>query len=1494
MTEASTGQHGDGGSGGGGRGRGGGKGQKSRGGRGGRGGRGKKNNKGNDKKDANNKDDGVNNNANKNANHKGGDGGKNTARANNNNNKGGAESNKNNNRNRRRNNQNKNKKGDDKKQRDPPTPKITKEEKERLEKELQKQKEEEAKLKRLEEEEMALQALREIRERAEKELNDRYQEAIGYLRSVIETRKAHKANRDVMSTDYVVTSRKEFEAKKKSLKSDLKKCTAFVKKIKTGGAWSMTPDALVKDASSLNLSRYVEEVVAAVLEAKLKLTDLPVVLSLCKNMNLRYPSFLSALMAGLWSVVHNKPTDADTSKLRRVYVRLLTELLLNGLATETKPLMKLIAEVSGGKDGSYTVTDPSLVVAFVKASGLEILGTEPTSVQKYSKLIQVEITKKEEQEEDRTTEGDSNASILISDKDAAEGKSLLAEVDQLSSERAVSLEISKKFLGHCIGAYDFLSKSLVNTDAKLQKMEKRCEQDRLLAGSLTEGREKGLQDARKLRDSLDKSVEAMSDILDLPLPKLEKEAEEETEGGTGVEVWTKDGSDETNDFGPFDDEETRAFYCDIPDFLTTVPPALIGLSPEEIEKRKDINQSKFGSAFGEDNDTDGDAITAEVAASSEAELEAAEQEEDKESTDHKEESKEENKDTPHYKLMVLLEQELPECSRREQIDEISEKFCTNHGSSKNARKRLSETLFHVPRARLDLLPYYSRMAATLGRVWPDIGDSLLIDLEQQFHGQAKFKKNQNIESRMRTARYIGELTIFRMAPPIVALRCLRRCTDDFTGGNVDVACCLLESCGRYLYRLPHTNKKLSNIMETMQRLSKAKRLEERYLALIKSAMFTVKPPPSGSKKEVKEYTPLEGYLRHILMVGLQPTESSISFVSKQLLRFPWADPSMQCGALVCKVMLKACRVGRYRSIHAVANVAAKLRRQKPEVCIRLLDMVVEELQWSIEHPAFKDQQRTLTVARLLGELYVTSLASGQLILQQLYQFINFGHKIPEGLREASEKAIALSESAVESLPVLKSASGVSQVILEDEEMDQDDMEAKEEEEIVEEVQPVSVSIHSKFDPRVFSDLDPPNSVFRIKLVCVLLEVVSKTLVTRNNVPKIEAFLASFQRYLFTKTTLPTEVEFALLDTFDIIDSQWRSMLKDKKKKYVGDADRSQGFRRYPTWLDAHNVTISNEEIEASIESRAHARLEALAGNSAVAAEVGATDLLNDEDELEEEDYDSDAMSVDTKDSDDDSMSDEEGDDEDGSRNHEESSLEGDDLDEDSEESDDEDSEEEFDEEAYMRQLEEEAFEAELRRLTMDALEKGKSTSRGGKVSDTMVSGSQFIKKKQSDTTTASVPNFALGGMEGIKFNLLKKGNKGKMEAKQFFVPKDTNLAAVATKQDDEAAREHDMIKARVLQYEAESAVSDGNVYLEQQKLQVIRNRPLSMEEIDKNFGTTRGNLVNAPNKKTPPTGSNQSGGRGGRGYSSFGRGGGNFFERGGGRGRGRSSGRGLV
>lgn len=728
--------------------------------------------------------------------------------------------NHNNNNNNNNANTNKNKGGKEQK---PIEPQLTSEERQKQEEQRKQAERVEAERKRLEAEQKALEAARAARAKAKEELNAKIKEANEYLQALVDSSTMHKENRAALCAESLKEARKAFEDNKKTLKSDLKKCTTFVKKIKGGTAWSMKPDDIVRDVATLNLSRYVEEVVAAILEGNIKVTDIPVVLALCKAMHHRYSDFLPNLTQGLWTVITSKNSD-ETSKNRRIYVRIVTEFLLNGFTTETKPLLKLITEATGGKDGNYAVTDANVVVAFVKAAGFEIFGIVPEAVGRYTKLIDEEDIKLVAHQKEMTDKTDEelgrDETVLASSKLVSEGKTYIAKLSVLLAERAVSEDVSKDFLTHCKGAFNTLASSLVATHGKLQKMEKRCEQDRLLSGALTDNREKGLADAQKLKESLLRSVETLSDILDLPMPKLQQEENEEAEtGGVGLELWTKGGGEDGADYGPFDDEETRIFYCDIPDFLTTVPPALLGLSQDEIEKRKGENLVKFGSGF----DTvpeEAESENADVAASSEEQLEAAEQGEIKE-TEGKD-ATDQNKDTPHYKLMVLLEQEMPECCRREQVDDLAEKFCTNHGSSKNSRKRLTQTLFLVPRTRLDLLPYYSRMAATLSRVWGDIAESLVTDLEQQFHGQAKYKKNQNIESRLKTARYIGELTKFRLAPPMVAFRCIRRCLDDFTGGNVDVACCLLESCGRYLYRLKHTNEKLTSLMDAMMRIGKAK------------------------------------------------------------------------------------------------------------------------------------------------------------------------------------------------------------------------------------------------------------------------------------------------------------------------------------------------------------------------------------------------------------------------------------------------------------------------------------------------------------------------------------------------------------------------------------------------------------------------------------------------------------------------------------------------
>jgi len=509
----------------------------------------------------------------------------------------------------------------------------------------------EAERARQQEEQKAAETAKQALLQQQEDLNHKVSEACDALAAVAATTLLHKESRDSLQAETLAKARHDFEASKKKLKSDLKKCTAFVKKIKSGSAWSMRPADIERDVSTLNLTRYVEEVAAALTEAKLKVADLPVVVALCRAMHVRYDAFLPSVLPTMWNTIHGKATE-DTAKLRRLYLRLFTEFLLNGIVTETKQLVKTIAEATGGADGSYNVTDATLVMSFVRAAGFEILGTIPQSIQDDLDLLKCEAQRAEQNaaaaektgDADKTT--DMQESIVISTELAKKARASIAQVEAVLGERAVPEPVTEVFATNCIGAYEYLATSLVATHDKLQKLEKRCEQDRLLSGSLTEAREQGLTDARKLLESLQKSVEVLADVLVQPLPVLEEEKDEgEGDGsGVGLELWTKEG--EGTDFGPFDDEETRAFYCDIPDLLTTIPLVLLGMTQDNVDRLQAENLRKYGE--------ESEAVIEEEADSSETLVATSEADFDaEEAAGEEEQAAEEEGETKAGELRIL-------------------------------------------------------------------------------------------------------------------------------------------------------------------------------------------------------------------------------------------------------------------------------------------------------------------------------------------------------------------------------------------------------------------------------------------------------------------------------------------------------------------------------------------------------------------------------------------------------------------------------------------------------------------------------------------------------------------------------------------------------------------------------------------------------------------------------------------------------------------------
>lgn len=69
-------------------------------------------------------------------------------------------------------------------------------------------------------------------------------------------------------------------------------------------------------------------------------------------------------------------------------------------------------------------------------------------------------------------------------------------------------------------------------------------------------------------------------------------------------------------------------------------------------------------------------------------------------------------------------------------------------NNKGNRKRLALALFKVPRTRLDLLPYYARLVATLDPAMPDIAEELVGHLEGEFRFFIRKKLQDNIESKV--------------------------------------------------------------------------------------------------------------------------------------------------------------------------------------------------------------------------------------------------------------------------------------------------------------------------------------------------------------------------------------------------------------------------------------------------------------------------------------------------------------------------------------------------------------------------------------------------------------------------------------------------------------------------------------------------------------------------------------------------------------------------
>lgn len=337
---------------------------------------------------------------------------------------------------------------------------------------------------------------------------------------------------------------------------------------------------------------------------------------------------------------------------------------------------------------------------------------------------------------------------------------------------------------------------------------------------------------------------------------------------------------------------------------------------------------------------------------------------------------------------------LPNCVNRELIDNAAIDFLVTLNNKHN-RKKLVRALFGVNRTRLDLLPFYARFVAILYPAVPEVANDLCQMLRQDFKYHVRKKDQINIESKIKVVRYIGELVKFNLYSKIEGLYCLKVLLHDFSHHHIEMACNLLEVCGRFLFCSADSHQRTKVYLEQMMRKKAVMALDSRYVTQIENAYYYVNPPDVAPVSK-KERPVMHQFIRKLLYQDLQ--KNNTDKVMRLMRKLDWGSEETVAYAIKC---LMGAHNVKYLNIRCLANLLAGLVAYQEEVGTRVVDGVLEDIRLGMEVNSPKFNQRRVAQVKYLGELYNYRMVESADIFKVLYSIITFGvtmdHNVPSPL-----------------------------------------------------------------------------------------------------------------------------------------------------------------------------------------------------------------------------------------------------------------------------------------------------------------------------------------------------------------------------------------------------------------------------------------------------------------------------------------------------------------
>ncbi|KAF3937458.1 hypothetical protein ABW19_dt0209589 [Dactylella cylindrospora] len=803
-----------------------------------------------------------------------------------------------------------------------------------------------------------------------------------------------------MASTTEARSRKHVFPVKPPLDTSFKKNTTVIKRFRT----SLTPEntsSLLKEISTVSLEKYLPEVISAVSEGLLKVKvvgDINTAVEVVSALHQRFGKAFTPFI--VWNIakglatpgkeqLRNLPAEQrekeESGRLarQRVLLRVATELWLVGVVRtlEDAANPEESAAAAGGsksadsnkKQATITISksgddEPLPLEALKDILSRDREGVNLPLVVLFIKNFAWDVLGVKARTTSRKGGTDEGVAQSTDPEPHTNGNGAAEPEDQPLTEPSVQIRFRNILTTYFAG----ISKYIQNEHRRLQQQAKRNSEAYVRSGEVFEDRQQAFEKATKAQEKLVANAQIVAEALGLEMPDMsgQDEVKDSNEGmirETGS-MFKKGDDSATN--GMWEDDDQRRFYEELMDLRARVPSVL-------------LDEGRKAASGPSEKTKEEDAPKIEIPDTADEELATKTGELDLNTDTADRDTSIANKTIGAQVDALLIR--LPELTNRDLIDTFAFDFCFLN--SKASRNRLIKVLEDIPKGRSDLLPYYTRLIASLAKAGlTDIPNAMVAYLDKEFRNLQKRKEKEQLAAiRTQNAKYIAELTKFGLVPEHVIFHCLKVALDDFSRMNIDIICTLLEGCGRYLLRTPGTQPRMIAFLETLQRKKDAHHLGAQDRVAIENAFYYVNPPERPAIV-AKERSPAELYVRKLIYLDLN--KKNYNKTIKSLRKLHWEDPDIV--NMLIKVCTKIWKV-KYSNVFIIAILVFGLFRYHQDFGIRVVDGVLENIRVGLEENDYRMNQRRIATIKYLGELYNYKMIDSPVIFDTLYLILTFGY-----------------------------------------------------------------------------------------------------------------------------------------------------------------------------------------------------------------------------------------------------------------------------------------------------------------------------------------------------------------------------------------------------------------------------------------------------------------------------------------------------------------------